>query len=42
MTAAFADGQKIRLLGVGLSNLGELVVRQKADGMPGQLELFAS
>ena len=40
MAATFVDEQKIRLLGVSTSNFGELVVRQKAEGMPGQLELF--
>jgi len=40
MAATFVDEQKIRLLGVSTSNFGELAVRQKADGMPGQLELF--
>ncbi len=40
MAASFEDGQKIRLLGVGLSNFGDLQVRQKPDGIPGQLELF--
>ncbi len=40
MAATFTDGQKIRLLGISLSNFGELPVRQKADGRSGQLELF--
>ena len=40
MAATFVDEQKIRLLGVSTSNFGELVVKQKADGVPGQLELF--
>ncbi|WP_448702698.1 DNA polymerase IV [Mucilaginibacter sp. AW1-3] len=40
MAATFVDEQKIRLLGVSTSNFGELPVRHKSDGMPGQLELF--
>jgi len=40
METSFADGQRIRLLGVSTSNFGELPVRRKGDGMPGQLELF--
>jgi len=40
METSFADGQKIRLLGVSISNFGEIAIRQKSNGLPGQLELF--
>lgn len=40
MEISFVDGQKVRLLGISLSNFGEIPVRQKHDKDTGQLELF--
>jgi len=40
LAASFEDEQKIRLLGISLSNFGEAIPRQKQDKDTGQLELF--
>jgi DNA polymerase-4 len=40
MEAAFADGQKVRLLGVSTSNFGEIIPKPKPEKFDGQLELF--
>ncbi|EHQ28598.1 DNA polymerase IV [Mucilaginibacter paludis] len=37
---SFEEGQKVRLLGISLSNFGEVILRQKQDKQTGQLELF--
>jgi DNA polymerase-4 len=40
MATSFVEGQKVRLLGISLSNFGEAPARQKQDKDTGQLELF--
>jgi DNA polymerase-4 len=40
MANSFEDEQKIRLLGISLSNFGQIPLRQKQDKDNGQLELF--
>lgn len=40
MTTNFEEGQRIRLLGISLSNFNEVAVRQRQDKDTGQLELF--
>jgi DNA polymerase-4 len=40
MADAFNEDDKVRLLGVGLSNFGELITRQKPQSPPDQLQLF--
>jgi DNA polymerase-4 len=40
LLATEPDGKRIRLLGVTLSNFGEMAPRQSRMGHPDQLELF--
>jgi DNA polymerase-4 len=40
LARSFEEGQKIRLLGISLSNFGEAATKQKQDTETGQLELF--
>jgi DNA polymerase-4 len=40
MAVSFEDGQKVRLLGISLSNFGEVTVKHKPQEQSGQLTLF--
>ena len=40
MATSFVDGQKVRLLGISLSNFGEVVMKEKIKTRDNQLELF--
>ncbi|RKR82756.1 DNA polymerase-4 [Mucilaginibacter gracilis] len=40
MAVSFAEGQRVRLLGISLSNFNEVTIKQKPDKDTGQLLLF--
>jgi DNA polymerase IV len=40
LTAADLENKKVRLLGISLSNFGEIVIRDKPDEIQDQLKLF--